>query len=137
MDSWKHYVLSLFWPIGLSMPVSEAASNDLEECVKSWQRGEKREPTTFVGDAEIRKGNWKAVGPHFKNYFVRWAGVLALMIGLGIFSPLAEIRSDSVFGAWFGSLLIALTWISGVLTAMHGFCHLRFMAFKRGEKVWE
>jgi hypothetical protein len=132
----KQIMLSLFWPVGLSRPVSQAAQQDQIECRAAWRRGEQREPRIFPGDIEARKENWRVVGPSFKNYFVRWGGIFLLMIGAGV-GPFADVNSDSMFGAWFGSLLITLTLISGAMTAVHGLCYRRYLAFKAGKAVWK
>lgn len=132
----KQILLSLFWPVGLSRPVSQAAQKDQAECIEAWKRGDQREPRAFPGDIEVRKENWRIVGPFFKTYFIRWGGIFLLMIGAGL-GPFAEVNSDSMFGAWFGSLLITLTLISGAMTAIHGLSYRRYLAFKTGKAVWK
>lgn len=53
MNNWKHHALSLFWPVGLERPVSEAAQDELRQCIDAWWRGDKREPKTFLAYAEF------------------------------------------------------------------------------------
>ena len=133
----KRMVGSLFWPIGVSVPISQAGHEDLDECIKDWSVGLSREPKEHPDDVERRKRNWRVVGPYFKNYLIRWAGTLVLMICLGLFSPLKEVNSSDTFGLIFGSFLVLLTWVSGILTAIHGCMHLKYIRFKKGQEVWK
>ena len=137
MNGYLKIILSVFWPVGILKPISQASIEDLNECIDAWNNKEEREPRTFVGDSEIRKENWSNIGPHFKNYFIRWSGVLLLMIALGTVSPLAEISSATVAGAVFGTVLITITWISLVLSTVHGIFYIKYRAFLNGHEVWK
>jgi hypothetical protein len=132
----KH-IVSLFWPVGISKPVSKAAQDDLKENISSWEAGKDRNGFVFSGDTEIRKENWRRVGPYFKTYFIRWLGVFVLMMTLGYVGPISEIKAVTPSYAIFGSLLIILTWISAVLTFVHGAAYYKYKAFLKGAEVWK
>lgn len=81
MNRLKMKFLSLFWPVGISKSISQAGQDDLNDCIGSWNKGEKRKPKAFSGDSDRRS---------------------SIFLGVAVFTGLGLIgTSDNTVGILF------------------------------------
>lgn len=127
-------LLTLFWPVGLTKPLTDEGQKDLKACIKHWKNNVHAEPSANPRDVEIRKQNWETVGPHFKRYAIRWGGTFVVLVCITLIG--GETTNADLTGV-FGIVVFWLTWFSAALTAIHSRAYIKYLEFKRGKEVWK